>query len=88
MVYFSKLAGAVAAACTIGSAVAHPGEHHDAHHLKREISARGQMADAAKRSIDSCSGSLKARNVADRSTARRAETLRNLREKRGIKTGE
>lgn len=84
MVYFSKIASAVAAACIVGSAVAHPGEHHDHAQVKREIRARDQMAAAAKRSLDTCSGSLKHREVAARSVKRRAEAVREARQKRNI----
>jgi hypothetical protein len=86
MVYFSKLAGAVAAACLVGSAVAHPGESHDAVKMKREIRARDQMASAAKRSLDACSNSLRAREVKARAVARRAAAAAELRQKRGIKS--
>jgi hypothetical protein len=86
MVYFSKIAGAVAAVCLASAAVAHPGEHHDHQAIKREISARNQMASAAKRSIDSCSNSLKHRQLNARSVARRAETAAAIRKARNIKT--
>jgi hypothetical protein len=86
MVYISKIAGAVVAACLAGSAVAHPGEHHDHAAVKRQVKARDQMASAAKRSIDSCSNSLKHREVAARSVARRAEVARELRQRRNIKS--
>jgi hypothetical protein len=86
MVFISKIAGAVAVACLASSVVAHPGEHHDAAHMKREIRARNQLADAAKRSLDTCSGSLKARQANSRSIARRAEIARDLRAKRNIQT--
>jgi hypothetical protein len=85
MVYISKIVGAVATACLAGTAVAHPGEHHDHQAVKREIRARDQMASAAKRSISSCSSSLKHRQVAARSVARRAAVARELRERRNIK---
>jgi hypothetical protein len=88
MVYFSKLAGAVAATCLLGSAVAHPGEHHEAHVLKRQIQARDQMAAAGKRALDGCSNSLRARQVMERSIARRAAAAKNLRSKRNIQTCE
>ncbi|TVY86873.1 hypothetical protein LAWI1_G008489 [Lachnellula willkommii] len=84
MVYLSKIA--VAAACFASSVIAHPGEHHDAHAVKREIAARNQLASAAKRSIDSCSNSLKHREVNARSVARRANIAREIREKRNIKS--
>jgi hypothetical protein len=85
MVYFSKLASVVAVVCL---AVAHPGEHHDHAVIKRSIQARDQMASAAKRSIDSCSSSLKHRELNARSIARRAETARALRQARGINSSE
>jgi aconitase A len=86
MVYFSKIASAVAAAWFVGCTVAHPGEHHDQTAVKRQITERDQMASAAKRSIDSCSNSLKHRQVAARSVARRAQAARDLRQQRNIKT--
>lgn len=86
MVYLSKIAGAVAAVCLASTAVAHPGEHHDHQAIKREISTRNQIASAAKRSIDSCSNSLKHRQLNARSVARRAETAAAIRKARNIKT--
>lgn len=86
MVFFFKLAGAIAAACLLSSAVAHPGEVHDAAQVKREIRARDQMADDAKRSLDTCSSSLKARQLNSRSVARRAEVAREIRQRRNIQT--
>jgi hypothetical protein len=86
MVYIPKVAGAVAAIWLTGSISAHPGEHHDHQAIKREIRYRDQMASAAKRSIDGCSNSLKARELSARSAARRAEVARDLRQKRNIKS--
>ncbi|KAF4626270.1 hypothetical protein G7Y89_g11891 [Cudoniella acicularis] len=86
MVYFPKLAVATAAVCLASSAIAHPSEHHDHQAIKREIVARNQMASAAKRSIDSCSNSLKHREVNARSVARRAQIARDIRQQRGIKS--
>ncbi|KAH6683340.1 GPI anchored dioxygenase-like protein [Halenospora varia] len=83
MVYFSKIAAVAALAASV---VAHPGEHHDHQAIKREIVARNQMASAAKRSIDACSNSLKHREVAARSVARRAQVARDLRAKRNIQS--
>jgi hypothetical protein len=74
----------VAAACLASSVIAHPGGHHDHAAVKREIVARNQMASAAKRSIDSCSNSLKHRELNARSIARREETLHSIRKARGI----
>jgi hypothetical protein len=84
MVYFSKITIAVAAACFAGLAIAHPGEHHDHLAIKREISARTQMASAAKRALDGCSSSLKHRELAARSVARRSQIAKDIRQRRGI----
>jgi hypothetical protein len=75
---------AVAAVCLAAPAVAHPGEKHDPHVVKREIHARDTMAAAAKRSLGGCENSLHARELNKRSVARRARTVNQLREKRGI----
>lgn len=85
MVQISKLAFALSAVC-LTPVIAHPGEHHDHHAIKREIIARDQMASAAKRSLDSCSGSLEHRRLIERSIARRAATARDLRAKRNIQS--
>ncbi|RAL58768.1 hypothetical protein DID88_009182 [Monilinia fructigena] len=87
MVQIYKLALALAlSAFCVAPGIAHPGEHHDHHAIKREVIARDQMASAAKRSLESCSGSLKHRQLNARSVARRAAAARNLRAKRDIKT--
>lgn len=88
MVFFSKFVGVVVATCIVGSAIAHPGEHHDQEDIKRQVQVRDQMASAAKRSIDSCSNSLKHRAVNARSIARRAGVARELRARRDIKARE
>ncbi|KAA8565397.1 hypothetical protein EYC84_011103 [Monilinia fructicola] len=85
MVQIYKLALALSAVC-VAPVIAHPGEHHDHHAIKREVIARDQMASAAKRSLESCSGSLKHRQLNARSVARRAAAARDLRAKRDIKT--
>ena len=83
MVQLSKIL-AIAAACLAAPAVAHPGEKHDPHVLKREIHAREAMASAAKRSLGGCQNSLHARELARRNVARRSHTVQQLRKKRGI----
>lgn len=85
MVFISKLAGVAAAACFASTVLGHSGEHHDHQAIKREVKLRNQMASAAKRSIDSCSGSLKHREVSARSVKRRAAVARDIRQKRNIK---
>ncbi|KAF3391673.1 hypothetical protein F1880_007946 [Penicillium rolfsii] len=86
MVHLSKIL-AVAAAFLVGPGVAHPGEKHDPHVLKREIHVRDAMAAAAKRSLGGCESSLHARELNKRSVARRARTVNKLRKKRGITAG-
>ncbi|KAK4124355.1 aromatic compound dioxygenase [Parathielavia appendiculata] len=77
-----KLSVAVLAA--VG--VAHPGDSHDAHHLKREIVARDHAAKMAARSLGACANSETARALKQRSVVRRAEKVKSLRNERGIKT--
>ncbi|KAB2572126.1 putative gpi anchored protein [Lasiodiplodia theobromae] len=84
MVQITKLTSAVVAAGLFASAAAHPGEHHDHHHIKREISARHVRAAAAKRSLDNCNSAAKHQALNARSYARRAQVAHELREKRGI----
>ncbi|KAK5788158.1 hypothetical protein VI817_009116 [Penicillium citrinum] len=73
-------------ACLAASVVAHPGEKHDPHTLKRDIHARDVMAAAGKRSLGGCESTLQARELAKRNVARRAHTVQKLRQKRGITT--
>lgn len=85
MVHISAAVGVFAAACYLAVPIAaHPGEHHDHHAIKRQVQVRDRMASIAKRSIDSCSNSLKHRELTARSVARRSETARDLRQKRNI----
>ncbi|KAH6712684.1 Intradiol ring-cleavage dioxygenase [Leptodontidium sp. MPI-SDFR-AT-0119] len=86
MATIASLAGVVAAVCIASTVVAHPGEHHDHAEIKRQVKARDQMASAAKRSLDTCSSSLKHRELNARSLARRAEVVRDIRQKRSITT--
>ncbi|OQE26452.1 hypothetical protein PENSTE_c005G08138 [Penicillium steckii] len=83
MVQLCKLL-AIAAACLAAPAIAHPGEKHDPHILKREIHTRDVMAAAGKRSLGGCESTLHARELAMRNVARRARTVQKLRQKRGI----
>jgi hypothetical protein len=74
----------VAAACLATRVVAHPGEKHDPHGMKREIHARDAMAAAGKRSLGGCENTLHARELAKRNVARRSRTVQQLRRKRGM----
>lgn len=85
MVQLSKFL-AVAAACLAAPAMAHPGEQHDPHMMKREIYARDSMAAAAKGFLEGCENSLHARELAKRNIARRSRTVQQLRRKRGVTT--
>ena len=84
MVKVSKIVGAIATICLCSSVVAHPGEHHDIAAVKREIVTRDHMARAAKRSLNTCSNSLKHRAVAAHSHQRRVNAARERRQRRGI----
>lgn len=84
MVALSNLALAVLASY----AVAHPGEKHDAHHMKRELVARDNAAQVGARSLASCSNSASAQAVKTRSIKRRAHAVKNIRQKRGIQARE
>ncbi|KAI1077703.1 aromatic compound dioxygenase [Whalleya microplaca] len=81
MVAFSQLALAALA----GYAAAHPGEKHDAHKMKRELIARDNAAQVGARSLAACSNSAAAQAVKARSIKRRANAVKEIREKRGIK---
>ncbi|CAI7592420.1 unnamed protein product [Penicillium glandicola] len=83
MVQLSKFL-AVAAACLAAPAIAHPGEKHDPHVVKREVHTRDAMAAHAKRSLGGCESTLHARELNKRSIARRSRTVQKLRQKRGI----
>lgn len=75
---------AAAAAVALSPTLAHPGEHHDASLVKRQIQARNAMATYAKRSLGSCAGTPMHRQLMERAVLRRAEAARKLRSKRGI----
>ncbi|OQE36864.1 hypothetical protein PENCOP_c011G03234 [Penicillium coprophilum] len=83
MVQLSKFL-AIAAACLAAPTLAHPGEKHDPHVVKREIHTRDAMAAHAKRSLGGCESSLHARELNKRSISRRSRTVQKLRQKRGI----
>ena len=70
----------------IAAAVAHPGETHDAHHMKREIVARDHASKNAARSLGSCVNTEAARSFKQRAVVRRAQKVKSLREKRNIKS--
>ena len=65
--------------------LAHPGEKHDPHVLKREIYTRDAVANVGKRALDACSTSIDARHLHTKNVERRARTVHDLRKKRGIK---
>lgn len=78
--HFSKLLLAALAAPIL----AHPGEKHDPHVLKREIHARDAFANMGKRALDACSTSWEARRLIKKNVQRRAERVNALREKGGF----
>ncbi|KAI4907043.1 hypothetical protein J4E90_009937 [Alternaria incomplexa] len=80
----SVLTSATAAVSLFSTVIAHPGETHDHAKIKSEIEARGLRAAAAKRSLAGCQDTLKHRSLMQRSEERRANTMDELRRKRGI----
>lgn len=84
MVQISKFAAALATASLIGSAIAHPGESHDHTKVRRDIKKRDAIALTAKRGLQACQNTLKARELDERAIARRSAKLADLRAKRGI----
>ncbi len=85
MVAFSTLALA-SASLLAGYATAHPGESHDHIKMKRELVARDNGAAVGARSLGSCSNSAASQALKARSIQRRAEKVKNIRQKRGITT--
>lgn len=84
MVQISKFAAALATASFLSSVIAHPGESHDHARVRRDIRKRDVLAATAKRSLEACSNTLKARQLDDRAITRRSAKLADLRVKRGI----
>jgi len=80
----SVLTSAAAATFLFSTIIAHPGETHDHAKIKREIEARGLRAAAARRSLAGCQDTIQYRSLMQRSEERRANTLDELRRKRGI----
>ncbi|KAJ8121799.1 hypothetical protein ONZ43_g1839 [Nemania bipapillata] len=60
--------------------------HPDPVNLKRELAARDNAASVAARSLGACSNSAASQALKARSIKRRAQTVENLRQKRGIQT--
>ena len=86
MVSFRKLAWHIAAASLAATCVAHPGEHHQHVAITRAISQRGEYAQSTAHSLSECVASAEQLALTRRSLTRRAERLRDLRQKRGIST--
>lgn len=81
MVGFSKIATGLTLAA---GAIAHPGEHHSNDHIKREIEVRDLTAEIGARSLGACANSATARRIKQRNIQRRADTVKAIREARGI----
>ncbi|KAH6987108.1 Intradiol ring-cleavage dioxygenase [Ilyonectria destructans] len=67
-------------------AAAHPGESHSHHHMKREIAARDNAAVVGRRALNTCSDGAGAKAMKRRAVERRAQKVRDLRKRMGIKT--
>lgn len=81
MVAFSKLSGLA----LVASAIAHPGEKHDPAKHKRDLAIRDAHAQMGARSLAQCQNSAGAQALKKRSIQRRADTVKAIQEKRGIK---
>jgi hypothetical protein len=88
MVNIRSVTATLAAASVIGSALAHPGEHHTAEEIKREIAAHKAQQVKARRSLAECSNSPAALALKERAIARRAATAQRIREERGLTKSE
>ncbi|OLN96221.1 hypothetical protein CCHL11_04492 [Colletotrichum chlorophyti] len=64
---------------------AHPGEHHSHDHMKRNIQLRDNVAAIGQRSLSSCSNSAGALAMKKRAVERRAQKVKEIREKKGLK---
>jgi hypothetical protein len=82
MVAFKALAAVMA---IIPLTLAHPGENVEA--IKKEMAARNVAHAAATRSLAKCQGSVEALALRERSAARRAAKVTELRRKRGLTSG-
>jgi len=76
----------LAALSLFGFTLAHPGERHDEKLVAREMEIRSAMAESQARELNECEGSFDVVSRRDRAIARRAETVRRLREERGLET--
>lgn len=81
MVGFSKMAAGLT---LLAGVIAHPGEKHSSEHIRREIEARDLHASVGARSLGQCAGGPTARRLKQRAIQRRADTVKSLREARGI----
>ncbi|KAK5687373.1 hypothetical protein LTS10_001511 [Elasticomyces elasticus] len=78
-----KLSVFVAALCaSLGAA--HPGEHHDQKEVAKQIMARDFWASHARRSTAKCETSKAYQALKQRSVTRRAQAVKDLRQKRGV----
>lgn len=84
MVVYSKLASGLFAATLLGLSAAHPGEHHDHEAIEHSVRQREVLAKHTRRSIDKCAESTEHKTLMERSIARRAAQLEQLRQKRGL----
>ncbi|KAF8858221.1 aromatic compound dioxygenase [Acephala macrosclerotiorum] len=86
MVQISNIITSLATASLIGTTLAHPGETHSRTQVRRDILKRDALAAKAKRGLDACSNTLKARQLDERAITRRSAKADKLRAERGINT--
>lgn len=86
MVQFTTILPSFAIASLLTTALAHPGETHSRTQIRRDITKRDALAAKAKRGLDACSNTLKARQLDARAIARRSAKFDKLRAARGMDT--
>jgi hypothetical protein len=64
---------------------AHPGHDHKAEAAERALYMRN--APIQSRSLSQCASQMKARGLESKNVARRAAAVKNLRRRRGLKSG-
>ncbi|KAI1339272.1 Intradiol ring-cleavage dioxygenase [Xylariaceae sp. FL0016] len=84
MVNVRSVTAALATSALLGSTIAHPGEKHTPEQAKRELAAQRYANHKMARALNSCASNPSYVARKERAVARRAETAKALKQKRGI----
>ncbi|CAJ2503619.1 Uu.00g110130.m01.CDS01 [Anthostomella pinea] len=84
MVNVRSITAVLATSALIGQAIAHPGEKHTPAQIKREVAAQHHANHKMTRALNACASKPSFVARKERAIARRAETAKSLRQKRGI----